>query len=70
MPLIGTSQLPMVPGLTAEAPSSAIDLRRKPKLVHVDMQAKLSAMSFANVGAATLLKSKEVDELCAEAKRL
>ena len=43
MPLAGTSQLLMVPVLTAEAFASAIDLRRSPKLLHVDMQAKLSA---------------------------
>lgn len=57
-------------GISADDFAAAVDRRRKPIVAHIDMQTKLAAVSLSATTVATLPKSREVDELGADVKRL
>jgi hypothetical protein len=57
-------------GLSAEDLATAIDKRRKPVVQHIDMQPKLKASTLEGLAHEVLPRSKEVDELGSELKRL
>ena len=57
-------------GISADDFAAAVDRRRKPIVAHIDMQKKLAAVSLSATTVATLPKSREVDELGADVKRL